>query len=37
MTDRSGRCRAIGTQTVDTDGRPRSRVLHPYWEWDGTS
>ena len=23
--------------TVDTKGRPRSRVLHPFWEWDGTS
>jgi hypothetical protein len=22
--------------TVDTQGRPRSRVLHPIWEWDGT-
>jgi len=22
--------------TVDRDGRPRSRVLHPIWEWDGT-
>ncbi len=22
--------------TVDTKGRPRSRVLHPIWEWDGT-
>ena len=21
--------------TVGTDGRPRSRVLHPIWEWDG--
>jgi hypothetical protein len=21
--------------TVDTKGRPRSRVLHPMWEWDG--
>lgn len=21
--------------TVDTLGRPRSRVLHPIWEWDG--
>lgn len=21
--------------TVDRRGRPRSRVLHPYWEWDG--
>lgn len=21
--------------TVDTRGRPRSRVLHPIWEWDG--
>ncbi|WP_199254021.1 pyridoxamine 5'-phosphate oxidase family protein [Mycolicibacterium mengxianglii] len=21
--------------TVDTDCRPRSRVLHPIWEWDG--
>ena len=23
--------------TVDADGRPRSRILHPYWIWDGTS
>ena len=23
--------------TVDADGRPRSRILHPYWEWDGTT
>ena len=22
--------------TVDRNGRPRSRILHPYWEWDGT-
>lgn len=22
--------------TVDAQGRPRSRILHPYWEWDGT-
>jgi hypothetical protein len=22
--------------TVDTNGHPRSRVLHPIWEWDGT-
>ena len=22
--------------TVDSQGRPRSRILHPYWEWDGT-
>ena len=21
--------------TVDTAGRPRSRILHPLWEWDG--
>lgn len=21
--------------TVDPEGRPRSRVLHPLWEWDG--
>ncbi|ADB32983.1 hypothetical protein Kfla_3931 [Kribbella flavida DSM 17836] len=21
--------------TVDTRGRPRSRILHPYWEYDG--
>ena len=21
--------------TVDRSGRPRSRVLHPYWTWDG--
>lgn len=23
--------------TVEPDGRPRSRVLHPIWAWDGTS
>lgn len=23
--------------TVDTKGRPRSRILHPIWEWDGES
>jgi len=23
--------------TVDRAGRPRSRILHPYWEWDGTA
>jgi len=23
--------------TVDPRQRPRSRVLHPYWEWDGQS
>ncbi|WP_458317355.1 pyridoxamine 5'-phosphate oxidase family protein [Mycolicibacterium brisbanense] len=22
--------------TVDADGRPRSRILHPIWDWDGT-
>ena len=22
--------------SVDAQGRPRSRVLHPFWEWDGT-
>lgn len=22
--------------TVDARGRPRSRVLHPIWQWDGT-
>ncbi|PYV19616.1 MAG: pyridoxamine 5-phosphate oxidase, partial [Acidobacteria bacterium] len=22
--------------TVDTRGRPRSRVLHPIWQWDGS-
>ena len=21
--------------TVDAQGRPRSRILHPYWQWDG--
>ncbi len=21
--------------TVDSDGRPRSRILHPMWQWDG--
>ena len=21
--------------TVDAEGRPRSRILHPIWEWDG--
>ena len=23
--------------TVDAEGRPRSRILHPYWLWDGSS
>jgi len=23
--------------TVDGRGRPRSRLLHPYWQWDGTA
>lgn len=23
--------------TVDPSGRPRSRILHPLWEWDGTA
>lgn len=23
--------------TVDTTGRPRTRILHPIWEWDGTA
>jgi hypothetical protein len=23
--------------TVDRAGRPRSRLLHPYWAWDGTT
>ena len=23
--------------TVDPKGRPRTRILHPIWEWDGTS
>jgi hypothetical protein len=23
--------------TVDADGRPRSRILHPHWQWDGSS
>jgi hypothetical protein len=23
--------------TVDPDNRPRTRILHPLWEWDGTS
>src|SRR5882762_9302820 len=22
--------------TVDRDGRPRSRILHPIWDWDGS-
>lgn len=22
--------------TVDADSRPRTRILHPIWEWDGT-
>ena len=24
-----------GVATVDANGRPRSRVLHPIWVWDG--
>ena len=23
--------------TVDRDGRPRSRILHPIWQWDGST
>lgn len=23
--------------TVDRRGRPRSRILHPYWQWDGSA
>lgn len=23
--------------TVDPNGRPRTRVLHPIWEWDGSA
>ena len=23
--------------TVDRNGRPRSRILHPIWQWDGRS
>jgi hypothetical protein len=23
--------------TVDSDGRPRTRILHPLWLWDGSS
>lgn len=23
--------------TVDAQGRPRSRILHPIWQWDGTN
>jgi hypothetical protein len=23
--------------TVDGDERPRGRILHPFWEWDGTA
>ena len=23
--------------TTGTDGRPRTRVLHPIWEWDGSA
>ncbi|MFV9634611.1 pyridoxamine 5'-phosphate oxidase family protein [Mycobacterium neumannii] len=22
--------------SVDANGRPRTRILHPFWEWDGT-
>ena len=22
--------------TVDDNSRPRTRILHPFWEWDGT-
>ncbi|KUH64392.1 pyridoxamine 5-phosphate oxidase [Mycolicibacterium novocastrense] len=22
--------------TVDANGRPRTRILHPLWDWDGT-
>jgi hypothetical protein len=25
------------TATASTDGEVKTRVLHPYWEWDGTT
>src|SRR5689334_12378213 len=25
------------TATVSPDGEPRTRVLHPLWEWDGST
>jgi hypothetical protein len=25
-----------GVATVDSKGRPRTRILHPIWQWDGT-
>lgn len=25
------------TATVDRRGRPRTRILHPIWQWDGTN
>jgi general stress protein 26 len=27
----------VGVATVDGKGQPRTRVLHPIWEWDGDS
>lgn len=27
---------SCSASTVDSKGRPRSRILHPYWEWDGS-
>jgi hypothetical protein len=26
-----------GAATVDRDGRPRSRIFHPVWQWDGAT
>lgn len=26
-----------GVATVDRQGRPRTRILHPIWQWDGAS
>jgi hypothetical protein len=25
----------VSVATVDVQGRPRSRILHPIWQWDG--
>jgi hypothetical protein len=27
----------VGVATVDSSGRPRTRVLHPIWEWDASA
>ncbi len=37
FVDMAHRIAWCSAATVDTKKRPRSRILHPIWEWDGTT